>query len=338
MAAQVKDDEAFISRVEGLIEPAEVCDLLALQRFKRLLPAALFKRLLLRTSRKFPQIGFVIEPYCLFLFFRLRDLDRARAFLPPRYELVPTRITEGDEPGYFHGMGVFNARGSTFWGTRLESYLIARDRETGLMSWIFMDILSDTIISSPKYGVGDPNTGRCMHTTDPKGNILLDVEEAGGGRRLRLKASVNGGVRTRLDQPLWIGGNNSVAFTEKLAGGDEEPFAVIFDPAEVETALELPPADVELRENTIAGDLAEPVLFKALCFPFAQHYVADSPGQRTFVRDAEDMVAKYDALAARGDLRTFTARGLKRLIALGMALSALVTIALAIALVLALSR
>ncbi len=329
----IRDDERFIKRVEGLIDPAEVCDLNFIQRFKRLLPASVFKNLLFKTSRRFPYIGFVIEPYAVFLFFRLKDADRARALLPARYELVKTRIIADEEPGYFHGMGIFNTKGSTFWGTRLESYLIARDRETGLISWIFLDILSNTLIALPKTGVADRNCAKAVHTTNSKGDIFIEIEESGGGRRLELRGNINRGVRKPLDKDLWIGGNTSIAFVEKLSGGDQEPFAVIFDPAEVETALDIPVADIRLAENCLAPDLAEKELSKVLCFPFTQHYIADSPGCRTFIRDEQDMIEKYLEIAGREELRTFSTSGIKKLMAAGVVLSLLGVLALAAALV-----
>lgn len=326
----VRDDERFIKRVEGLIDPAEVCDLNCIQRFRRLMPASLFKRLLLRTSKRYPYIGFVIEPYAVFLFFRLKDLERARSLLPARYELVETRITADGEPGFYHGMGIFNTKGSTFWGTRLESYLIARDRETGLISWIFLDILSNTLIALPKLGVADRNCEKAVHTTNAKGDLFIEVEESASGRRLALRGNITAGVRKALDRDLWIGGNTSIAYAEKLSGGDDRPFAVIFDPAEVDTALEIPTADVRISANDLAPDLAETELRQVLCFPFTQHYIADSPGCRTYVRDEPDMIAKYEELAGKEELRTFSTGGIKKLMAAGAILSVLAFIIAAV--------
>lgn len=332
----IADDEKFIKRVESLIETGEVCDLYFIQRFKKLLPPGLFKKMLYKAAKKFPQIGFVIEPYSIFLFFKLKDLDRARALLPPRYELIKSRIVEGEEPDYYHGMGILSTRGSTFWGTRLESYLIARDRETGLVSWIFIDIVSDAIIAIPKTGVADPNSKRAIFTTSSKGEFFVDIAEDKTGRRLRLRGNMGRGVRKVPDQPLWIGGNTSIAYTEKLSGGDQEPFAVIFDPVEVAWTQEIPVEDVRIEENGISPDFAEPELRKALCFPFAQHYIADSPGCRTYVRDEEDMVEKYEEIAGRREMKTFSTGPIKKLFLAGIALSALGSLAVLAALILVL--
>jgi hypothetical protein len=314
-------EERFIKLVENLIDPAAVCDLYFFQRFKSLLPRPWFRKMLEKTSRKTPHMGFVIEPYSFFLFFRLKDIGKARALLPDRYELVKTGIVAGEEPGFFLGMGIFNTKASTFWGTRLEAYLVATDKETGLVSWIFIDIISDTLIALPKKGVTDRNTKRAIHTTNSRGEIFVDIGEDRTGRRLRVKADITRGVKRALDQPLWVLGNTSIAFSRELADKTEDPFAVIFDTAEVATALDLPPAAVRVEENSLFPDLAEPEPFRALCFPYAQHYVADSPGCRTVVRNMREMTENYDKLADLPEAKTFSTRNIKRLFFLSIILS-----------------
>ena len=137
---KITNDEKFIKNVENLINPAEVHNLYFFQKFRKLLPQSLFKKILVKTSRQAPYMGFVIEPYSLFLFFKLKDIERAKSLLPERYELKKTRIFEDDEPEHYLGMGNLYTRASTFWGVRLECYLIAEDKETGHPSWIFIDI------------------------------------------------------------------------------------------------------------------------------------------------------------------------------------------------------
>ncbi len=324
----IHEDEGFIRLVENLIDPAEVCDLYFFQRFKSLLPRPVFRKLLVRTSRKTPYMGFVIEPYALFLFFRLQDIDRARALLPDRYELVESAVFAGEDPAHHVGMGIFNTKASTFWGTRLETYLVARDRETGLVSWIFIDIISDTLIALPTHGVADRNSRRAIYTTSSKGDILLDIREDRSGRRLHLKGNISRGARRLLDQPLWVLGNTSIAHSRELAGTHEEPFAVIFDPAEVESAMDIPLDDVRLRENTLFPGLAEREPCKVLCFPFAQHYVADSPGCRTSIRNERDMEENYRRLAGLQDVKTFSTRGIRRMFFASILLSFLGCVAL----------
>lgn len=326
------DEERFIRAVEGMIEPMDVSHLLFLQELRRLLPTPLFKRMLRRASRSTPYLGFVIEPYSLFLFFRLSDVDRARSMLPARYELAEARIFADDTPGYYFGVGNLNTRATTFWGARQESYLIARDRETGLLSWIFIGILSNTVIAVPTTGVAAPNSRRAMFTTNSKGEVLVDFAEDRTGRRLALTGSITNGTRRALDEPLWLLGNTSVAHSTELAGGYYDPFAVIFDPAEVEYALDIPTRDMTIRENTLFPGLAEPELTKVICFPYAQHYIADSPWCRTVVGDRAELMEKYTTLSRKDRHKTFSSRTIKIEIAVGTAVLLAIVAILVVAL------
>ena len=321
----VTNDEKFIKAVEHMIEPMDVSHLLFLQGLRRLLPARLFKWMLHRASRNTPYLGFVIEPYSLFLFFRLADIERAKAMLPPRYELARARIFADDTPEYYFGVGNLFTRASTFWGARQESYLIATDRETGLLSWIFIGILSNTVRALPTTGIGAPNSRGAVFTTNSRGEVLLDFTEDGTGRRLALNGRITNGTRRALHEPLWLLGNTSVAHSMELAGGDDDPFAVVFDPAEVDYALEIPTEDISIVENTLFPGLAEPELARVICFPYAQHYIADSPGCRTVVTDRADMIQKYSALRDRSKHRTFSSRTIKIEIAVGAAVLAAIT-------------
>jgi hypothetical protein len=225
-------------------------------------------------------------------------------------------------------MGIFNTRASTFWGSRLETYLIATDRVTEITSWIFADILSDTIIAHPKTGIADPNCARAMYTTNSRGEVFLDFQQAKEDRGLELRGNLTRGTRRPLEQDLWIMGNASIGHVKSYGSDSDEPFAVVFDPAEVATALDIPVADLRILRNTILPDFAEPELRKAVCFPFAQHYIADSPGRRTFVKDPGDMIVKYNEIVSLDRLQTFSAKNLKTLFLLGALVAGLASVVL----------
>ena len=305
---EIQNEEKFIKGVESLINPMEVSNLLFFQKLKRLLPPRIMKRLLFRASKNTPYIGFVIDPYSLFLFFRLSDIEYAKSLLPDRYELAKTRLFTDDEPDYYMGIGNLNTRASTFWGTRQEAYLIATDKKTGLLSFIFIDILSNTIIALPTKGIADPNCKRAIFTTSAKGEVFLDIQEDKTNRKLLLTGSIKRGKMRRLDQSLWLMGNTSIGHCKKYANGDDNPFAVIFDPAEVFEALDIPPEDIRITENTLFPGLAHPEISKVICFPFAQHYIADSPGCYTTIKDRDDLISKYNELANYEKFKTFSAR------------------------------
>jgi hypothetical protein len=230
---EIQNEGKFIKGVESLINPMEVSNLLFFQKLKILLPPLIMKRLLYRASKNTPYIGFVIDPYSLFLFFRLSNIEYAKSHLPDRYELAKTRLFTEDEPDYYMGIGNLNTRASTFWGTRQEVYLIATDKKTGLLSFIFIDILSNTIIALPTKGIADPNCKRAIFTTNAQGEVFLDIQEDKTNRKLLLTGSLKRGKMRRLDQNLWLMGNTSVGHSKKFANGHDNPFAVIFDPAEV---------------------------------------------------------------------------------------------------------
>jgi hypothetical protein len=306
---KIQNEEKFIKGVESLIEPMEVSNLLFFQRFKGLLPSSLMKKMLFRAAKNTPYIGFVIEPYSLFLFFKLKDIEYAKSMLPDRYELAKTKLFADEEPDYYMGIGNLNTRASSFWGMRQESYLIALDKETGLLSFIFIDILSNTLIAEPQKGIINANCKTAIFTTNSKGDVYVDFEEDKTKRRLSLTGNITNGKTRSLDERLWVMGNTSIAYRKEVAAaaGDDNPFAVIFDPAEVREALDIPVKDIRITENSLFPGLAETALSKAICFPFAQHYVADSPGCRTYVKDVDDLIDKYNKFGDPGKMKTFSA-------------------------------
>ena len=318
---EIHNEVKFIKGVEELIKPMEVSNLLCFQNLKNLLPAPVMKRLLYRASKNTPYIGFVIDPYSLFLFFRLSNIDYARSLLPDRYELSRTRLLTDEEPDYYMGIGNLSTRASTFWGTRMEAYLIATDKETGLLSFIFIDILSNTIIALPARGIAEPNCKRAIFTTSARGEVILDIREEKTGRRFSLTGSIKGGQMRKLDQRLWVMGNTSIGHSKKFVKGVDHPFAVIFDPAEVDEALDIPPEDIHIAENTLFPGLAHPEISRAICFPFAQHYIADSPGCYTPVKDIDDLISKYNKLADTENFKTFSARTIVNQIIIGIAVT-----------------
>lgn len=325
---EIQNEEKFIKGVEKLIDPAKVSNLLFFQKFKGLLPPRIMKKLLIRASRNTPYIGFVIEPYSLFLFFKLRDIDYAKSMLPDRYELAKTKLFTDDEPEYYMGIGNLSTRASTFWGTRQEIYLIATDKLTGLLSFIFIDILSNTLIALPSKGIADPNCAKALYTTSSKGEVFLEIQEKKTNRKFSLTGSIKNGRMRSLDQRLWLLGNTSIGYCKSFADRDDKPFAVIFDPAEVDEALDIPPENIRILENTLFPGLAEPEISKVICFPYAQHYIADSPGCYTSIKNRDELISKYNELANGPELKTFSAGTIVKQLSVVIGISLLAVLAL----------
>jgi hypothetical protein len=325
---ETQNEEKFLKGVESLINPMEVSNILFFQKFKKLLPSEIMKRFLYRASKKTPYIGFAIDPYSLFLFFRLRDIEYAKSLLPERYELSKTKLFSDDEPDYYMGIGNLNTRASTFWGTRQEVYLIAKDKKTGLLSFIFIDILSNTIIALPTKGIADPNCERAIFTTSSKGEVFLEIQEKKTGRKLLLSGSIKRGKMRSLDQDLWLMGNTSVGHCKRFAKWEDNPFAVIFDPAEVHEALDIPAEDIRITENTLFPGLAYPEISTVICFPFTQHYIADSPGCYTNVKDRDDLIRKYNILAQSEKFTTFSSQTIVKQLIIGISVTILIAVSL----------
>lgn len=327
---EIQNDEKFIKRVESLINPMEVSNLLFFQKLKGLLPTAVLKFMLHRASKNTPYMGFIIDPYSLFLFFKLADIELAKSMLPGRYELSKTRLFADDVPDYYMGIGNLSTRASTFWGTRMEAYLIAKDKETGLLSFIFIDILSNTIIALPTKGIADPNCERAILTTSSQGEVFFDIEEKRTKRKLQFKGIIKRGKIRILDQQLWLMGNTSIGHCKSYVKGEDIPFAVIFDPAEVKEALDIPVEDIHIKENTLFPGLARQEISAAICFPYAQHYIADSPGCYTKIKDREELISMYNRIADSGEFKTFSARTIINQVVAGIVITAIAVLLLSL--------
>lgn len=62
------EGKEFAKGVERLINPIEVGTIHLVQQLNGLLPKSLQKQIMESSGRKFPQMGFVVEPYSFFSF------------------------------------------------------------------------------------------------------------------------------------------------------------------------------------------------------------------------------------------------------------------------------
>ena len=135
----------FLKGAERLIDPVTAGSTHFFQSIVGLMPKPLQRAILEGASRKTPYMGFVVEPYAFFLFYRVTDEKRAAQLLPEGFKLARSRVFEGDEGACYAVISVFRVHTSVFWGSRAEFYLIAEDERTGMLSWVIVDYLSDTI-------------------------------------------------------------------------------------------------------------------------------------------------------------------------------------------------
>jgi hypothetical protein len=240
------------------------------------LPLRVQKWIVARASRQDQYIGFVVEPYSFFLAYEIGDMDAARRQLPPGYELVPTAMFEGTEPRYAAIIAAFNVHTTVFWGSRVEFYLIAENTRTGLLSWVICDYQSNTISYDPGQGFSAASTTHSVVTTTHAGDLIVDVMSGSSGHHFASTANLDVATMRPLEQRLWLEGNLSVDYGGRLLDPSSVPFGLVFDPAEVQRALEIPLDAVSVEHNTYVDGLLASEPFEACTFPYAQHYQTTS--------------------------------------------------------------
>ena len=250
---KAEDLRRFIKTTEKMVVPAKVASTTQGSAILRKLPLGLQRYIVNRGARTNPYMSFVVEPYCVFLAFEVADAEAAERVLPPNYSLFPSVMFSETPKRPCAIIGAFNVHTSVFWGSRVEYYLIAENCETGLLSW-----------------------------------IIVDVASAKSDNSLTLTADLKNGVLTELDQRLWVEGNLSVDYGGELQQCTK-PFSLVFDPKEMAEALKLPLDDISLCTNTFGAGALDPKPFEAACFPYAQHFITTSVPTATSMRTAEDL-------------------------------------------------
>ncbi|MCA9378847.1 hypothetical protein KC640_00305 [Candidatus Dojkabacteria bacterium] len=324
-------DPKFIKGVERLIDPIEVGSMHFLHGLNKLLPLSLQNFLSKKSSEKIPYMGFVVEPYSSFLFYKVTDAEKATSLLPEGFKLIKTHIFENDTPDYYAVIGSVRAHTSAFWGSRVEFYLIAENTSTGLLSWVILDYDSNTIGQDKKYGLRGPSATGSVITIDHRGSVYVDVNNKHRGRRIAYSFNTTEGQMRPLDQRLWLEGNLSVGYGRELNGTAEDIFSLKFEPCEMEKALDIKLDEVNIEQNTWYPGLFEINPAIVVCFPYAQHFISDAPGHKSDIRTREQLEEELESINV-DQIKTFSVKSLRDLVLF----QNVVTVALAIALLLSL--
>lgn len=279
----------FVKGSERMVDPITVGSIHFFQQFANLIPRKLQCRMLENMSTSTPHMGFVVEPYATFLFYEVADMQMAETLLPPGFRLAQTRAFEGDELACYAIVNVFRAHTSAFWGARAEFYLLAEDERTGLLSWVMVDYLSDTIGYDRGLGLRQPSAPGTVVTTTADGSVLVDLADHGDKRHVSFELPLRNGRMRPLDERLWIEGNLSVAYARQLSPHDAGVFSLTFPTAEMHEALDVPVQDLHMYDMSWYAKLLAPHPATVVCFPFAQHLVCDSPGASSGHANAEEL-------------------------------------------------
>ncbi|MBR3177804.1 hypothetical protein IKF27_03345 [Candidatus Saccharibacteria bacterium] len=279
----------FSKGTEKLVDPMQVGKTHHLQTKLNKLPVFLQRKIVLSSAKKASKMGFVVEPYAFFLFYEVDNVAKLQKDLPDGFVPMLSRAFVGDEERYYGIVSIFRVHTSAFWGARAEFYTIAKNIKTNLMSWVILDYLSDTISYDEKYGLRSPNAKKAVVTTTCEGDFLAEMKSE--KEKILVEASLRHSEMRKLDEKLWIDGNTSIAYSKELGGDDGDLFSLTFLPDEMKEAWDIPLKDVKVAEIKAFPEIFKGKLRKAVCFPFAQHMLSDSPGASTHYGSKETLKA-----------------------------------------------
>jgi len=319
--------QVFAKEVEKLIDPISVGSLHLLQSFNQLLPKSIQKKVVRSSSKKTPHMGFVVEPYSTFLCYEIADIKQAKKLIPDSFELLKTKIFADDEPKYYCIFGCVRAHTSAFWGFRTEFYIIAEDKKTKLLSWLIIDYDTNTISYDDKNGLSSPNSSQSIMTINHRGDLYVEIKRNDKSNELIFNTNVETGKMKNLDQRLWLEGNLSIGYGRDLSASETAAgiFSLKFEPLEVEKALKIPGNSLKLESNTWYPRLFKKEPSQIVCFPYAQHFISDSPGFSSNIKNKEELVAATKELDFT-NMKVFSTKSFKVMFVIGSILSSLITI------------
>ena len=288
----------YAKGVERMVDPMRVGKILSLQPRMRYIPKWLGKKMVLSAAKKSDKMPFVVEPYCSFLFYELKEPSKIQKYLPDDFVPAKASVFEGGPEKYYGVVSMFRIHTSVFWGSRAELYLMAENSKTGLLSWIMMDYMSDTISYDEKSGLKSPDVSKAVMTTTCEGDFVCDMETLDKRKFVKCEMSLLNAKMQKLDPRFWIEGNTSIAYGRLAGEADGDLFSLTFFPEEMKQALFVPLSDVRNVKVSDNADIGG-VLDMAASFPFAQHMLSDSPGQRTHYGSEEKLRAAVEKVDFR---------------------------------------
>lgn len=272
----------YAKGVEKLVDPMMVGKTHYMQTKLTKLPVWLQRKIVTSSAKKANKMPFVVEPYCTFLFYEIPNPEKVQKFMPDGFVPAKSAIFEGDQEKYYGIVTMFRIHTSVFWGARTEYYLVAENQNTGLLSWVMMDYISDTISYDEKHGLKSPDAKAAIMTTTCEGDFACDMKSKDGNKSVSCLVNLMNGKMKLLNPRLWIEGNTSIAYGRLAGEVDGDLFSLTFFPEEMKQALEIPMKDVrEYSAHTATTGSFGAKLERVVSFPFAQHMLSDSPGTHT---------------------------------------------------------
>ncbi len=293
----------FVKKTESLVKPQDVTGISFLSSFSKSLPLKTQHKFTQSGKKRIPYMGFIVDPYGFFLSFRITNISAAQEMLPEEYELAEVSFFKDDAKFPMVIASVFTARTSGFIGMRAEFYIIARNKETGMLSWIICDYETNTNSYDPKNGFCGYTCDPAVFTTTYSGELLVDIKNPTNNKEFVVSVDLEKDGSTELDHSLWIDGNLIVDYGGELKSEFSEPFSLLFDPNMVKEGVNIPLDQVSIKANTYLGNIIDPVKpVNALIFPYSQHFIIKQDLPKYAVKNQEDLeLQTKDFLSRTGD-------------------------------------
>ncbi len=180
----------YVEGVERLVDPMEVGKTHYMQTKLAKLPVCLQKKIVTSATKKASKMPFVVEPYCFFLFYEIPEPERVQKFMPEGFVPARAAVFEGGPEKYYGIVSMFRIHTSVFWGARAEYYLVAENTKTGLLSWVMMDYISDTISYDERHGLKSPDVKAGVMTTTCEGDFVCEMKTMDGRKKAECVASL----------------------------------------------------------------------------------------------------------------------------------------------------
>ena len=330
----------FIKKVESLVKPRDVQTIAFFSDFVKLMPKKIQRKWSESGNKKIPYLGFIVEPYSFFLAYKITNTEAAQEMLPNGYELVDASFLKNGEKFPMVIASVFSARTSAFTGIRTEFYIIARNKETGLVSWIISEYDTNTNSHDPAQGFGGHTADPAVCTINDQNELIVDVRKKIKKKKRRknreeekefiLIADLNNGKTKELDHSLWIEGNLSVDYGGDLKS-ESKPFPLVFDPEMLRKGIQLPIQDVKVTSNTYLSGIIDPLNpVDVLVFPFTQHFVVKQDANIHEIKTESDLISHMKTFIERTDFKTMSGDDIKKPILRSMFISMLISTGLII--------
>jgi len=308
-----EEKRMFIKKIESLVKPQDVTAISFLSSFSESLPKKTQHKFSQSGKEKVPFMGFIVDPYSLFLFFKITNTSAAQEMLPDGYELAEASIFKNDAKFPMAIASVFTARTSGFIGMRVEFYIIARNKETGLLSWIICDYETNTNSYDPKNGFCGYTCDPAVYTTTYSGEILVDVKNPNKNKEFVVLVDLEKGDSRELDESLWIEGNLIVDYGGEIKSEFSEPFSLIFDTDMVKEAINIPLEHVSIKVNSYLSNIIDPLKpVNALIFPYSQHFFIKQDLQKFTVKNQKDLDVQIKAFLNSSGFKVMSGDDIKK--------------------------